>query len=107
MYKCAAIGDYDSIYAFAALGIDIFSADDESQARAILKTLDHTVYAIIYITEALAQYMPDILNQYDNATIPSIIPIPGVSANTGIGIKRVKETVEKAVGSDIIFNDEN
>ena len=30
---------------------------------------------------------------------------PGVKGNTGIGIKRLSSFVEKAVGSDIIFND--
>ena len=31
--------------------------------------------------------------------------IPGVSGNTGSGILGVRKSVEKAVGSDIIFND--
>ena len=37
--------------------------------------------------------------------LPAIIPIPGVTGNTGMGIKMVKKSVEQAVGSDIIFND--
>ena len=32
----------------------------------------------------------------------SIVPIPGVSGNTGIGMENLKKCVEKAVGSDII-----
>jgi V/A-type H+-transporting ATPase subunit F len=38
--------------------------------------------------------------------LPAIIPIPGVSANTGMGMRNVKKSVERAVGSDIIFNNE-
>ena len=30
--------------------------------------------------------------------------IPGVSGNTGAGMRAVKKSVEQAVGSDIIFN---
>ena len=37
--------------------------------------------------------------------LPAVIPIPGVRGNTGIGTKRLSSFVEKAVGSDIIFND--
>ena len=37
---------------------------------------------------------------------PAIIPIPGVAGNTGIGIRDVKQSVEKAVGSDILFADQ-
>lgn len=32
----------------------------------------------------------------------AIIPIPGVSGNTGLGMRMVKKSVEQAVGSDII-----
>ena len=37
----------------------------------------------------------------------SIILIPGVSGNTGRGIAGVKRSVEQAVGSDIIFGNDN
>ena len=40
----------------------------------------------------------------DEALLPAVIPIPGVTGNTGIGVDRLKNSVEKAVGSDIIFN---
>jgi V/A-type H+-transporting ATPase subunit F len=39
--------------------------------------------------------------------LPSIILIPGVKGNTGEGIRRVKATVEQAVGSDILFGDKS
>ena len=35
--------------------------------------------------------------------VPAIIRIPGVSGNTGDGIQGVKDSVEQAVGSDILF----
>ena len=34
---------------------------------------------------------------------PAVILIPGISGNTGDGLKAVKKSVEQAVGSDIIF----
>ena len=45
------------------------------------------------------------LDHFRLQPLPAIIPIPGVTGNTGMGIKMVKKSVEQAVGSDIIFND--
>ena len=32
MHKAAVIGDYDSIYGFGALGIDVFPVEDKTEA---------------------------------------------------------------------------
>ena len=45
------------------------------------------------------------IEHYKENQTPAIILIPGVTGNTGEGIASVKKSVEKAVGSDIIFND--
>ena len=56
------------------------------------------------LTEALAAALETEIDRYRAERLPAIIPIPGVSGNTGMGIKNVKKSVEQAVGSDIIFN---
>lgn len=105
MYKVAVIGDHDSIYGFAALGLDTYPVDDPETAGRQLRQLAESEYAVIYITEALAAELERELDRYREAPLPAIIPIPGISGNTGMGIKMVKKSVEQAVGSDIIFND--
>ncbi len=35
MYKIAVLGDYDSIYGFAALGLDTFPVSDLEEAEEI------------------------------------------------------------------------
>ncbi len=107
MYKIAVLGDYDSIYGFASLGLDTFPVDDLLEAGKMLRKLSDGNYAVVYITEFLASNLEHEIDKYRAALLPAIIPIPGVSGNTGIGIKNVKGFVEKAVGSDIIFNGEN
>ena len=104
MYKVAVIGDRDSIYGFAALGLDTFPVAEPSAAAKQFRQLVEGNYAVIYITEALAQQLASELERYRLAPLPAIIPIPGVSGNTGMGIRSVKKSVEQAVGSDIIFN---
>ena len=76
MYKIAVMGDRDSIYGFAALGLVPFSLTDPAEAGRKLRELAQSGYAVIYITESLAAQMED----------------------------AVKKSVEQAVGSDIIFN---
>jgi V/A-type H+-transporting ATPase subunit F len=104
MYKIAVMGDRDSIYGYAALGLDTYPVTDPEQAAKTLKNLADSQYAIIYVTEALQARIETEIDKYVNEGLPAIIPIPGVSGNTGMGIRNVKKSVERAVGSDIIFN---
>ncbi|MDY6325491.1 MAG: V-type ATP synthase subunit F [Catonella sp.] len=104
MSRIAVMGDTDSIYGFAALGFDTFPYRDPVEAARKLREISESDYAIVYITEALADKMQADIDKYRDKMLPAIILIPGVSGNTGKGILSVKKSVEQAVGSDIIFN---
>ena len=97
------MGDRDSIYGFAALGLDTFPVTDPVEAAKQLRRLAEGDYAVVYVTEALAAQLETEIDRYRAQRLPAIIPIPGVSGNTGMGIRNVKKSVEQAVGSDIIF----
>ncbi len=105
MHKIAVLGDRDSIFGFAALGLEIFPAENEKEGAVLLHKLANSDYAVIYITEALASKIGEDVDKYRFSQLPAIILIPGISGNTGEGINAVRRSVEKAVGSDIIFND--
>lgn len=102
MYKVAVLGDRDSIYGFAALGLDVFYADNAQEAAPIFKQLTSGSYSVIYITEQLAALLSDEIEKFSYKPTPAIILIPGVKGNTGQGMASVRKSVEKAVGSDII-----
>ena len=103
MLKVAVMGDYDSIYGFGALGLATYPVDDKVEASHLLKKLANGNYPIIYITEALAEQIEEEIEKYKEMVTPAIILIPGVSGNTGAGVQRVKDSVEQAIGSDIVF----
>ncbi len=105
MYRIAAIGDRDSVYGFGVLGIDVIAVEHGDDALRQFKKISNGEYAVIYITESLAAELEDEIEKFAERPLPAIIPIPGVKNNNGIGIANVKKAVEKAVGSDIIFND--
>jgi V/A-type H+-transporting ATPase subunit F len=106
MYKAAVLGDRDSIYGFAALGLDTYPVTEKAEGARLLKTLAEGQYAVIYITESLQAELEAEIDRYVTDYLPAIIPIPGVSGNTGKGMRNVKKSVERAVGSDIIFNND-
>lgn len=107
MYKIAVLGNRDSIYALAALGLDTFPTDSMNyeEAANFLKRLVEGNYAIIYVTEAIHEMLTLEIEKYRDQLLPAIIPIPGVSGNTGASVKALKKLVEQAVGSDIIFKE--
>jgi len=104
MYKIAVMGDRESVFGFAALGFSVFPLEDRDQAAKLLDTLAAGPYAVIYITEKWGEILEDRIARYRDRKLPAVILIPGVSGNTGRGMRAVRESVEKAVGSDILQN---
>ncbi len=105
MYKVAAMGDRDSIYGLAALGLAIFPEDHPEHAAKTLRHLADNGYAVIFMTEKLAAQIPAEVDRYREQSMPAVILIPGVTGNTGQGMQNVSRAVEKAVGSDILKSD--
>lgn len=102
MYRAAVIGDRDSVYGFAALGLDVNIVEPGENPSQEFRRLCEGKYAVIYVTEALASQLQKEIDHYREQRTPAIILIPGVVGNTGEGIKAVRKSVEKAVGSDIL-----
>lgn len=107
MYKAAIIGDMNSIYGFAAIGVETFVADDPATAlKSVKNIILGEAYAVIFITEKVyLEIHEELYNLTQGKMLPAIIPIPGVSGNAGIGINNLHKAVEQAVGSDIIFGE--
>lgn len=100
----AIIGDKDSVLAFKAIGVSVYSANTREDAEHTLKTLART-YKVIFITEELAAQVPELLKRYKTKPYPIVIPVPSANGSLGIGIAGIKSDVEKAIGTDIIFKD--
>ena len=64
MYKIAVLGDYDSIYGFATLGLDTFPVTTHEEAAEELHKLATGGYGIIYITEAWADQLKHEIARY-------------------------------------------
>ena len=101
MYKIAVLGDRDSVLGFKALGLDTHFVESTEEARSALHRLAKEDYAIIYITEQLAQHMEADIARYKDSVTPAVILIPGKTGSLGVGAAALKKAVERAVGADI------
>lgn len=103
MYKIGVIGDKQSVQGFKAVGLDVFDCSTTDEAKHTLHRIAKEEYAIIYVTERIYNTIRDEINEYNCMRLPAIIPIPGMDGKLGIGISNIKKAVEKAVGADILF----
>ena len=67
--KIAVIGDKHSILSFKAVGVDVFPARNYFEAQDTLKKLARN-YAVIFITEDIAQEIPEVLERYKKGHTP-------------------------------------
>ena len=102
MYKIAVMGDRDSVMGFKVLGLDVFPVTDPEEGRKTLHRLAREPYAIIYITEQLASRITDEVARYKDQLTPAVILIPGKEGSLGIGMSKVSESVERAIGANIL-----
>jgi V/A-type H+-transporting ATPase subunit F len=104
MYKIAVLGDRDSVLGFRALGLEVFFVQEAQETKSLINRLSREQYAVIYITEQLAEELKTVIDEYKDDVTPAIILIPGKEGSLGIGMKNVHESVERAVGVDILAN---
>ena len=102
--KIAVIGDKDSVLAFKAIGVDVYPETEPAAVRETIKKLARDHYSVILICERQAEDAADVIGRFKALPYPIIIPIPDSRGSNGFGVAGLKKDVEKAIGSDIIFN---
>ncbi len=101
----AIIGNGESALAFKAGGVDAFFADDEKQARELLKKLAKS-YKVIFVTEDLAEKMDDLITRMLEQPYPAIVPLPSDKGGNGYAVGKMKSYAEMALGADVLFGNE-
>jgi len=103
MYKkVGVVGDKDSVLAFKALGIDVFPVVEPEEARKTIDKLAKDNYAVIFVTEQVAKDIEETIQRYNRETLPAVILIPSNQGTLNIGMQRISDNVEKAVGVNIL-----
>jgi len=102
----AVIGDHASIMCFKAVGFTTVSVKNSSETEAAVENLLNENCLVIFITEHALQNAEHVLEKYKDNRTPAIIPIPGRSGNTGIGMSNLDKYVEHALGRNILNTQE-
>lgn len=102
MFKVGVIGDRDSVLAFRAVGVDVYTPNGKDEIRYRVDKLADENYGIIFITEHFAEEIPETIKRYDSRMVPALILIPSSKGSLGIGMEKINKNVEKAIGSNIL-----
>ena len=106
MYKIGIIGDRDSVLGFMALGFSVHEVDTpDAAADKLAELVKSGEYAVIFLVENYAALIEEETDKYKNLPLPAITVIPGRAGSTGYGMANIKSAVERAVGADILFKD--
>lgn len=105
-HNVAVVGEKESVLCFQSVGFEVFSVAPGESAEPLLRDLTKQAYAIIFVTEQVLAPILSLLGDYKNQMLPAIIPIPGHGGSLGIGMAGVRACVERAVGADILFQQE-
>jgi V/A-type H+/Na+-transporting ATPase subunit F len=102
MYKIGVVGDKDSILAFKAIGIDVYPVVEAEEARKTIDRMAVNNYAVIFVTEQVAKDIEETIERYNKELLPAVILIPSNQGSLNIGLQRIRDNVEKAVGVNIL-----
>ena len=69
MYKIGVIGDRESVLGFKAVGLEVFTCDQADEARKILRKIGKEDFAIIYVTEVLAEQISEEIDKYKDVGV--------------------------------------
>lgn len=100
--KIGVVGDKDSVLAFKALGIDVFSVTNNEEAKKTVDKLAMNDYAVIFVTEQVAEGIKETIERYTRQMLPAVILIPSNQGTLNIGMQKINDNVEKAVGVNIL-----
>jgi V/A-type H+-transporting ATPase subunit F len=99
----AVIGKNHDILGFKAAGLNVFAVEGEKEARSALLRIADKGYAVIFITEDIAEEIQETLQRFKTKTYPAVIPIPTAKGSTGAGLKGIMQNADKVIGADILF----
>lgn len=98
MHKIAFMGDKRSLLMFRSAGFSLFTPKTETEATKTLELLKQEQYAIIFVTEQVYTMAKRPIQALDSGFLPAVIVLPGYAEHQQLGMKRMDELIENAVG---------
>lgn len=105
-YGVGAVGEREVIGAFRAIGMRAMPAETEKEVAQAVHALVREGVRVIFITEHAARQGRETFERYKTDPSVTLIPVPGSAGSDGLGMERVRANVEKAIGANILLEDE-
>lgn len=103
-YKIGIIGSRDAVLGFMALGFSVHEVSSVSEAAKELHSMARSQeYGVIFLTEDYAARLEEEMAKYRDLPLPAIVSIPAPGGSSGYGMNNLRQAVERAVGADILF----
>lgn len=102
----AAVGSYECVLPFKAIGLDAVVITDENIADLghILNKFAKSDCAVLFLEENLFANYRGLVDEANQEGEISIIAVPGQKGSIKAGLSEISRNVERAVGMNI-FND--
>lgn len=99
----AAVGSYESILPFKAIGLDVVIVTEENYDKTpeALYRYSRSDYAALFLEEELFRRFREAVDDINEHTDLSIVPFPNQKGSLEVGLESIRRNVERAVGMDI------
>lgn len=99
----AMIGGKTSTIGFRALGVDTYTVVFPENAEEVWEEIPLDRYAVIFVTEPIYEKLAERIEDFvqEKRDLPVITVMPSVAVSEEVGIKDIRQRVEKAVGVDM------
>ncbi len=104
--RIAFMGDADSVLGFKALGVETVVPRNADEAREQFARLVKEKTAIIMITEDMIDHLQDQIDETVHMAIPSVVVLPGIKGTQKRGEDTIRELIIRAVGVDLMSEDQ-
>lgn len=106
MSRVAVLGERDAVLGFQASGAVVFCADSPDEAKAALEQVLKDGYAILLVTENIAEALKAELAPLYDRPEPVITVLPDARKPKGQAMELLRRRVERAVGANILLKGE-
>ena len=104
--RIAFLGDADSVLGFRALGVDTVVPADAEEAVAAFRKLVREQTSVIMITEDMLDYLQEQVEETAHKPIPAVVVLPDVRGSQQRGEDTIRSLILKAVGVDLMAEDD-
>ncbi|MFQ6111923.1 MAG: V-type ATP synthase subunit F [Nitrospinota bacterium] len=106
MSKVAFIGKRDAVLGFAPLGVEVYMVEGVEEAGEALERAIKSGASAIFLSEELAPGLSEKLEALSRLPLPALTILPGPGAVPRLGRERLRRHMEKALGTDALFQEE-